>query len=77
MSARKTDPLLTHFLENAGFIGRFREIHKKGMNHKPMPCSHLRSTAGDRIRTGDVQLGKTLFGLDRLASKAFVFSILA
>ncbi|MBI3833204.1 MAG: hypothetical protein HY287_02620 [Planctomycetes bacterium] len=28
------------------------------MSHKPMPCSYLRFTAGDRIRTDDVQLGK-------------------
>ena len=33
-------------------------------------------TACDRIRTGDVQLGKTVFGLDRLAPNAFVSSIL-
>ena len=28
-----TDPLLTHYLENAGFLGRWRETHEEGMSY--------------------------------------------
>ena len=56
-----TDPLLTHSLENAVFLGRWRQAHEKGMSHKPMPGKELGFTAGERIRTADVQLGKLAF----------------
>jgi len=67
-----TDPLLTHSLENTAFPGRFREAHEKGMGDKPMPFNHLRFIAGDRIRTGDVQLGKqTLLFSEKLGKPLF------
>ncbi len=56
-----TDPLLTHSLENAVFLGPWRETHEKGMSHKPMPSNGLALKAGERIRTADVQLGKLAF----------------
>jgi hypothetical protein len=52
-----TDPLLTHFPVGVDIIGRLSILNKKGMGHKPMPFSQLCFTAGDRIRTDDVQLG--------------------
>ncbi len=56
-----TDPLLTHSLENVSFIGHSSGQNEKGMSRKPMPFNCLCFKAGDRIRTGDVQLGKLAF----------------
>jgi hypothetical protein len=68
---------VTNFGSWQSFLPFFRERNMKSEIRKPFPSNDLQFTAGDRIRTDDVQLGKTLFGLDRLAPNAFDFSILA
>ncbi len=53
-----TDPLLTHSVKNGGFHAIPVGSKKKAEASKLRPFQHLRFTAGERIRTADVQLGK-------------------
>ena len=56
-----TDPLLTHSVKNGVFDAIPVGPKKKAEASKLRPFQHLRHTAGDRIRTDDVQLGKLAF----------------
>ena len=56
---------------------QFSAENETADDSQPSAPQGVNETAGDRIRTGDVQLGKTLFGLDRLAPNAFIYSMLA
>jgi len=56
-----TDPLLTHSAKNGGFRGP----KQRGMDLQIHASKALNKTAGDGIRTHDVQLGKIHWKLSR------------
>ncbi len=53
-----TDPLLTHSAKNGVFGAVLSGPRKKTRTGKSRPDKHFQLTAGERIRTADVQLGK-------------------
>ena len=59
MNGNATDQILTN---SASWQSFWAFLTKKAQVAKPVPWRHLDSKAGDRIRTGDVQLGKMPFG---------------
>ena len=64
MSGRiHTDPLLTHWAKNGVFEAVLTEPRKKARTRKSRPDKHFQVKAGERIRTADVQLGKSPCGL--------------
>ncbi|GEM_PF-1528680 len=54
---RPSDQLLTNSAEN----GRFSGPNEKGQGRQTLAPQAVIFTAGDRIRTDDVQLGKLAF----------------
>jgi hypothetical protein len=54
----RTDQLMTNSASWHSFLAL---PSKKAQAHKPRPCKHFHSKAGDGIRTHDVQLGKLAF----------------
>ena len=56
-----TDPLLTHWAKNGVFYAVLSAPTKKAQARKLRPFKDLSFTAGERIRTADVQLGKLAF----------------
>jgi hypothetical protein len=53
-----SDQLMTN---SGGWHSFLAFSSEKAQAHKPRPCKHFHSKAGDRIRTDDVQLGKLAF----------------
>jgi len=53
-----SDQLMTN---SASWHSLLAVSSEKAQTCKPRPCKHFHQEAGDRIRTDDVQLGKTEF----------------
>ena len=56
-----SDQLLTNWSKKRGFWPVLKRTRKKAQVRKPMPSKEFWLTAGDGIRTHDVQLGKLAF----------------